>query len=176
VVAPTLTIGVSEHWMDHPGTLTLTPATFVEVVFEVCESLRRAGIGSILLLNGHGGNRRPIECNLAQLRQRLGMRLEFHSYWEAYPPEMVSRLLVTGECPGHAGEFETSTALALFPQLVHDTDEPYPAGEIHIRDERRAEDDRRFFEGAKHASRETGQEFLRVAVDWVEVKLRELLR
>ena len=176
VVAPTLNLGISEHWMDHPGTLTLTPATFVQVVFEVCDSLRRAGLERILLLNGHGGNRRPLEASLPDLRERLGIQLEFCSYWQAYSPELVERLLATRECPGHAAEFETSTALAISPESVRFPGEPYPANEVHILDPQRAADDRRFFDGARYASADKGHEMLRVAVDWVETKLRELVR
>lgn len=172
VVTPTLNVGVSEHWMDHPGTLTLTPDTFVQLVFEVCDSLRRAGIQRILLLNGHGGNRRPVEANLDALRNRLGIPLDFCSYWQAYPPEMIAELLTTRECPGHAAEFETATALAIAPETVRMTGDPYPEGELHITDAQRAQDDRRFFDGAQHASAEAGRRMLEHAVDWVAARLR----
>ena len=60
VVATPIGIGVSEHWMTHPGTLTVRPEIFCEYVYDVCHSLARAGVGNVLILNGHGGNVRPL--------------------------------------------------------------------------------------------------------------------
>jgi creatinine amidohydrolase len=167
VVTPVVNIGISEHWMDHPGTLTLSPSTFLRVVREVCDSLHRGGIRKVLVLNGHGGNRSAL--------QGAERDFDFCSYWEAYTPETVARLLVSGECPGHAGEFETSTALAVFPESVRPRDEPYPDGEVRITRPKRAADDRRFFATVEHASAAKGRELLDIAVDWVERRVRGLL-
>ncbi len=175
VVTPPISIGLSEHWMEHPGTLTLTPETFAQVVFEVCHSLRRHGVTRIMILNGHGGNRRTLERNLENFRRRLGARLVLCSYWEAYTAETIPRTLVTGECPGHAGEFETSVALAAFPDAVHALVEPYPESELRISEPSHAADDRRFFAGAQHASREKGLLLLEIAVRWLTTRLGELL-
>ncbi|MBI2503091.1 MAG: creatininase family protein, partial [Candidatus Latescibacteria bacterium] len=60
VVATPIPIGVSEHWMAHIGTLTVRPEIFCEYVFDVCNSFKRAGVQNILILNGHGGNVRPL--------------------------------------------------------------------------------------------------------------------
>ena len=48
VVATPVGIGVSEHWMDHIGTLTVRPEIFCEYVFDVCNSLVRAGVENVL--------------------------------------------------------------------------------------------------------------------------------
>ena len=175
IVAPVLSIGVSEHWMEHPGTLTLSEAVFAQMVFEVCQSLRRHGLERILLLNGHGGNRAAISSRLDDFRRRLGGSLVFHSYWEAYTPEEVQRLLVTGECPGHAGEFEVSLAMAALPTWMYAADDTYPEHELSIADPNRAAADRRFFEGSHLATAEKGRTLLGIAVAWVVGRLRCLL-
>ena len=56
VVATPMPVGISEHWMEWPGTLTLRPETFCQVAFDTCESLVRHGIRKILICNGHAGN------------------------------------------------------------------------------------------------------------------------
>ena len=38
IVTTPLAIGVSEHWMDHKGTLTLRPEVFGEVLYDVADS------------------------------------------------------------------------------------------------------------------------------------------
>jgi len=175
IVTPAIHIGISEHWMDHPGTLTLAPETFTQVVYEVCDSLRRHGIGRIMIVNGHGGNRRPLQAKLTEFRERLGVRLDFCSYWEAYSPETVKQMLVSGECPGHGAEFETSVALAAFPDAVHFTGEQYPEGEVRICAPARAADDRRFFAAAQQASAGKGRAMLEMAAEWLARRLRWLI-
>ncbi len=60
VVASPIAIGVSEHWMEHKGTLTVRPEIFTEYVYDVCDALKRGGVTNILILNGHGGNVVPM--------------------------------------------------------------------------------------------------------------------
>jgi len=132
VVSPTVGIGVSEHWMEHAGTLTVRPEIFSEYVFDVCLSLARAGIANILILNGHGGNVKPLMRRIGEFRDRLGssrlvaddlsVNLRFQSYWDVYDPELVAATMENGRLPGHADEYETSMMLALAPERVHADD------------------------------------------------------
>jgi creatinine amidohydrolase len=122
VVATPISIGVSEHWMAHKGTLTIRPEIFCEYVFDVCRSLQRAGIGKILILNGHGGNVKPLMRRIDEYREKLDAQLRFQSYWDVYAPEQVRQHMEKGRLPGHACEYETSTMLALAPERVHRED------------------------------------------------------
>lgn len=176
VVCPTVSVGVSGHWMDHPGTLSLSPQTFTAVVFEILDSLRSAGLRKVLIVNGHGGNRRCLQEALASFNATLGIRVEFCSYWEAYSRDFIQEHVQTGECPGHAAEFETSVALAEFPESVHFSDAPYPESEIRIHDPQRAADDRRFFAGARLASAEKGRLYIGHAVHYLVSRLQVLLK
>lgn len=175
VVCPTVSVGVSGHWMDHPGTLSVSPQTFVAFVFDVLDSLRTAGIQKILIVNGHGGNRRCLEEVLRSFNETLGIRVEFCSYWEAYSQEFIKEHVQTGECPGHASEFETSIALAEFPESVHSLPTLYPESEVTIRDPQRAADDRRFFSGVRFASAEKGRVYVDQAVHYLVSRLRVLV-
>lgn len=118
VVATPVPIGISEHHMQHRGTLTVRPEVFCEYVYDVCDSLRRGGLRHLLVLNGHGGNVRPMRERLDDFRARLGLPLQFNSYWDFIPEEEAKRLLQTGRYPGHAGEFETAFARAAFPERI----------------------------------------------------------
>ncbi len=91
VVTTPLSIGISEHWMDHKGTLTARPEVFIELLHDVCNSMRRGGIRNILILNGHAGNTHPIQDRLEDLRKRLILNLDFCAYWEAYTKEDVAK-------------------------------------------------------------------------------------
>lgn len=175
IVCPVVSVGVSGHWMDHPGTLTLSVESFTSTVFDILASLRSAGLAKVLIVNGHGGNRRPIEAALGEWRTKLGITIEFCSYWEAYSAAFIEANTDTGEVPGHAAEFETSFALAEFPESVHLTSTPYPESDLHISDPRRAIDDRRFFEGARHATAAKGRVCVDHAVAYLTERLRQLL-
>ena len=122
VVSTPIGIGVSEHWMAHAGTLTVRPEIFCEYVFDVCHSLARAGVSNILILNGHGGNVRPLMRRIDEYRERLDVNLRFQSYWDVYDPKLAFDTMETNRLPGHACEFETSTMLALAPDRVHKDD------------------------------------------------------
>jgi creatinine amidohydrolase len=118
LIAQGLMAGISEHHMRHPGTLTLRPGSFLAVLADMIESMARAGFRNILVLNGHGGNVRPCEGTWGQFLQLNGINLQFVSYWDAVDASRARQHLKTGVVPGHAQEFETSFALARFPENV----------------------------------------------------------
>ena len=119
VVATPISIGVSGHWMAHKGTLAIRPEIFCEYVFDVCHSLQQAGLSNILILNGHGGNVKPLMRRLEEYREKLKVNLRLNSYWDVYDLELVRHQMELGRLPGHACEFETSTMLVLDPARVH---------------------------------------------------------
>jgi creatinine amidohydrolase len=55
-VLPVLAYGVAPRFRAYPGTLSLSPETFVAALQEMLESLRGQGFRRILIVNGHGGN------------------------------------------------------------------------------------------------------------------------
>lgn len=175
VVTTPLAIGVSEHWMDHKGTLTLRPEVFGEVLYDVADSMRRHGIENILVVNGHAGNSAPVQARLADYREKLGINLEFHSYWEAYTEALVKETLDSGVCPGHAAEFETAFALAAFAENVDWEGVDYEGAKLTISDAEQARADRDYHHQAKLATLEKGQVMIDVAVEWVAARMESML-
>jgi creatinine amidohydrolase/Fe(II)-dependent formamide hydrolase-like protein len=107
--------------MAHKGSLTTKPASWLAVLFDAVDSLVRHGVKNVLILNGHGGNELPMNGTLRQWQLYFkstapDVNVQFHSYWN------LSRELAeqhcTGPIPGHAQEYETATALYLFPESV----------------------------------------------------------
>jgi len=122
LVAEGIMAGISEHHMRHPGTLTLRPGTFVSVVEDLIDSAVRGGFTNVLVLNGHGGNIEPLRGVFDQFLRRFQVNLQFMSYWDVLTADDTD-LLESGRempvnLPGHAQEFETSLALACFPENV----------------------------------------------------------
>ncbi len=131
LVAQGVMAGISEHHMKHPGTLTLSPATFLAVLGDLIDSVIRAGFTNVLVLNGHGGNIVPCNAVWDQMLRRFQVNLQFLPYWDVLTPEDAEQLQ-TKRIPGHAQEFETAFALAAFPEnvrtdAVSDQSDPEPA-------------------------------------------------
>jgi creatinine amidohydrolase/Fe(II)-dependent formamide hydrolase-like protein len=83
--------------------------------------------------------------------------------------------VTSGNCPGHASEFETSFALAAFPERVEWEGVDYDRARLTISSPERAAQDRAFHAEAKLASAEKGTAMIDCAVTWTTERLRELL-
>lgn len=175
VVTTPIAIGISEHWMDHKGTLTTRPEIFVELLHDIADSMKRGGVQHILGVNGHAGNAGPVLNRLAELQSRLGVDFDYCSYWEAYTKEVIARYMESGNCPGHASEFETSFAFAAFPNHVHWEGVHYDNAKLTISLPERATQDRNFHHEAKLANAVKGAAMLDIAVDWVAQKMKGMI-
>lgn len=116
VVSPVLWCGYSTHHLDFPGTLTLRPHTYIDVVTQVCESLVHHGFKKILVVNGHGGNAAAIQVAARNLRDsRPDVLVATANYWDFVRDIPEFRESAEG-C--HSCEFETDLMLLLRPNLV----------------------------------------------------------
>ncbi len=125
-VAPPIHYGGSAHHLPHPGVLTLSHATFLQVVKEICTSLAVSGFRRIVIVNGHGGNEETIRVAAREIALTHTVTIAAASYWTIagsalYEEGHVSEI---GWLPGHAGAFETSLVLALRPDLVDQASYP----------------------------------------------------
>jgi len=177
MVATPVSVGISPHWMDRKGTLSLRRETFLAVVFDICESLTTHGVKNILVLNGHGGNARPLAEAMPDFRQKLGINVRFNSYWDAYTPEIIKKHMETNKAPAHAAEFETSFAMAAFPERIHWEGVDYAQAKprLNIKDPGSARDDELFHREAKLAATWKGEAMIKIAVEWVAVRLRQMI-
>jgi creatinine amidohydrolase len=117
VILPVQAVGASDEHKAFPGTLTLSPETALHAFVEIGESVARAGIRKLIIINSHGGNLAIIDLAARQLRVRHGM-LAVHASWGrfGYPDGLFSQSERTHGI--HGGDIETSIMLAAYPQLV----------------------------------------------------------
>lgn len=155
VVAPTVSVGISEHHMPHKGSLAVRAGIFLEYVFDICESIARAGIPNILIVNGHGGHMASLSQEVIRYRQLIRANIVFCSYWDVYTADEAYALMESRRLPGHAQEYETSFALAAFPHRVHTQDTIDPE--------------------AKLATAEKGRKVIKIAVHGVVHLLRQMI-
>lgn len=82
LVAPPLCFGMAVHHMAFPGTMTLSPLTYVQVITELIQSLATHGFQKIILVNGHGGNIAPITTAFCQVQQKdEKLDLQLINWW-----------------------------------------------------------------------------------------------
>ncbi len=127
LVCRILWVGYAPHNMCKPftGTITLSAETYIQVLYEVAESLQKHGVKRIVFINGHGGNVEPNIIACRKIREefyyKYGVKLEVGclSYWDVIPLEVWKKVMEVGECTiGHGGEAETSLLMAFAPQAV----------------------------------------------------------
>jgi creatinine amidohydrolase len=118
---PTQAVGLSPEHQRFAGTLTLSADTVIRLWTEIGESVARAGIKKLVLLNSHGGQVSVMDIVARDLRARLDM-LVLSVNWFNLPlgPEVEGQFSAEEHRFGiHAGEIETSMMLALSPAQVN---------------------------------------------------------
>lgn len=88
LVAPSFAVGMAQHHLAFPGTISLRPSTMIEALKDWTASLARHGFEKIYFLNGHGGNVATIQAAFseiyseASLRRSVAPHLRLRNWWE----------------------------------------------------------------------------------------------
>lgn len=89
LVAPPLCFGMALHHLDFPGTISLTPITYIQVITEIIQSLVRHGFTELFFINGHGGNIAPLTSAFSQfLQDKEKTNLQLINWWHL--PEVTN--------------------------------------------------------------------------------------
>jgi creatinine amidohydrolase len=117
LILPTQAIGKSNEHLRSPGTLTLTAETALRAWTEIGESVHRAGLRKLVMVNSHGGNVDVLSIVARELRVRLNMLAVACAWSRLGRPSGVysDQEMAVGI---HAGEIETSLMLHFRPDLV----------------------------------------------------------
>ncbi|WP_306144748.1 creatininase family protein [Roseibium sp. MMSF_3412] len=114
---PVQPIGKSDEHISSPGTLTLSWETATKCWMEIGESVARAGVRKLVLINSHGGNVPIMDIVARELRVKHNMFVTATNWLRFGQPE--------GAFPEaeftygiHGGDIETSLMLHLHPDLV----------------------------------------------------------
>ncbi len=115
LVLPLVSYGVSYHHEGFAGTLSVSPETLSRTVYEIGMDAARWGITKLVIVNGHGGNGPALHL-AAQMINRDAHVFTCVDSGETSDTDVYA----LAETPNdvHAGEIETSTSLAVRPELV----------------------------------------------------------
>ncbi len=113
ILLPTIPYGTETNQMAFPLAMNVNPSTLFAVITDLVDSLVKYGIRKIVLLNSHGGNDlKPL------VRELYGKTPAWLFLCNWYQVLSDLRADFFEHADDHAGEMETSLALAFFPQFV----------------------------------------------------------
>ena len=128
LIAPTLSVGMAQHHLGFPGSITLRPSTLLAVIRDVVNSLARHGFDRLYFLNGHGGNIATVTAAFSEIyaesslgtavRDGLQLRCKLANWWVGPRVKALSQQLF-GEAEGsHATPAEVSLSYFAYPDAV----------------------------------------------------------
>lgn len=113
VCLPTLPYGVDCNLAAFPLTIHVAQAHLDAVVRDIIASVHGHGVRKIVILNGHGGNEfMPL---IRQIQSERPVHVFVCNWWTVGHDRYAEIFAAPDD---HAGEFETSVALALHPEWV----------------------------------------------------------
>jgi creatinine amidohydrolase/Fe(II)-dependent formamide hydrolase-like protein len=115
LLLPLIPYGVSYHHDDFSGTISISNDTLARLVHEIGMSAARNGITKLVIINGHGGNAPALHFAAQQINRDAHI---FTCVDSGETSDTDIDTLVDTPNDVHAGEIETSTALAVRPDRV----------------------------------------------------------
>jgi len=115
LVLPLVPFGVSYHHERFPGTISISNEAMASYIYDIGKSLAANGIEKLLIINGHGDNSPTLNFAAQMLNRDFGI---FVCVDTGESSDQDINALAKTEEDVHAGEIETSTALATRPHLV----------------------------------------------------------
>ena len=113
ICLPTIPYGVDCNLMDFPLAIHVSQATLDAMVKDIISSFYKHSIQKIVILNGHGGN--DFTPLIRQMQCDLDVHLFLCNWWKVGLDKYDE---IFDKQDDHAGEFETSITLELYPELV----------------------------------------------------------
>ena len=125
LVAPTFNIGMAQHHLGFPGTISLRPSTFMAAICDWIQSLARHGFQRIYFFNGHGGNTASIEAAFSEAYSSWSFRgdpcpfaLRLRAWWQLpRVGELAGQLFPIGH-GSHATPSEIAITQSAYPDTV----------------------------------------------------------
>ena len=124
ICLPTLPYGVECNLMAYPLAIHVSQARLDAMVREIIASLRTHGIRKIVIINGHGGN--DFKPLVRQIQSDMDVYVFLCDWWKVGDDRYND---IFTKADDHAGQMETSVAMALYPELI----EPDVAGDGRAR-------------------------------------------
>ena len=189
MVGPVINVGMAQHHMAFPGSVTYRPTTLVLVIRDIVQSLAEHGFERFLFVNGHGGNDASITAAFyeiyAEARALRGadappLRFKRVNWWQTEDVKALAKEAF-GDAEGtHATASEVALAQFVHPDHIKTVplDPPIAPSRrsfYDCRHFRREFPDGRIGSNSALATPQLGERFLRTAVSRISEIYGEFL-
>ena len=119
IIYPYYFMGQIFEAKQQPGTIAYSPELLYKLLDETCKEISRNGIKKIILVNGHGGNTAFLQY-FCQTQLATPRDYVVYNASASTSPEVQRKIaeLRKTTIGGHADEMETSSVMAVRPDLV----------------------------------------------------------
>ena len=125
LIAPTFAIGMAQHHLGFPGSISLRPTTFIAALEDWTRSLVGHGFERIYFLNGHGGNVASIEAAFSEIyadwsfnEERAPFMLKLKNWWDLEGVTKLAEELFPEGHGSHATPSEIAVTQAAYPWAI----------------------------------------------------------
>jgi creatinine amidohydrolase/Fe(II)-dependent formamide hydrolase-like protein len=128
LVAPTFNVGIAQHHLGFPGTLTLRPSTMIAAMHDWVASLARHGFERVYFFNGHGGNVSTINAAFSEIyadrslsaeaSNRGPVKLKLANWWDFKPVMDFCRTTYGAGHGSHATPSEIAITQFVYPEAI----------------------------------------------------------
>ncbi len=125
LIAPTIPVGMSQHHLAFPGSLTLRPTTMIAVIKDIILSLTGHGFTHLFFLNGHGGNVASIKTAFSEIyaehslsNKPSSVHLDLYNWYDGKRVEEIENKYFKDVNGSHATPSEISLSFYAHPDAV----------------------------------------------------------
>ncbi|WP_410012569.1 creatininase family protein [Sodalis sp. C49] len=103
-VFPVMPFGMTPAFSDFPGTISLRVGTYLRLLYDILDNLKRQGFKRVLLVNGHGGNMPAQHIISEWMVANPEVMVQLHNWWCA--PLTWAKVQQTDPVASHASWME----------------------------------------------------------------------
>jgi len=127
LVAPTIAVGMAQHHLDFPGTMTMRPSTLIAMLRDIVESLARHGFERFYFLNGHGGNIATLSAAFSEIYAGRSLapgsnippvKCRLRNWWANQDVQALAKELYGNAEGSHATPSEVALTQFAYPDAI----------------------------------------------------------
>lgn len=103
-VFPVVAYGITPYFLSYPGTISIRQETYISLIRDILDGLRRQGFRRILIVNGHGGNQPAGSMAIEWMADNPDTAVKFHNWWNA--PKTFAKVQEIDTVASHASWME----------------------------------------------------------------------
>lgn len=127
MVGPTIGIGMAQHHLGFPGSVSLRPRTLIAMLRDIVESLAVHGFERFYFVNAHGGNIATVSAafseiyagrSMAAAANAAPLKCRLRNWWQGEGVGDIAKELYGNSEGSHATPSEVAMTQFAYPQAI----------------------------------------------------------